>query len=164
MILSITAIDEHGQTRYFSLIRHSLEVSLAFIDQVKGLGHTLIEVRLLDKNRTSDLPLEMFDGVSVSTELEQLEAEWKAILYSPASLNKLKIDQAQEWIHNLERQMVQLELRLSELNEKRQANSTLKASFLYRHNVMRVEVADRLARLHEIHHRVLKYVKALSAG
>ena len=80
MIFSITAVDEHRQRRYFSYMLGSLEANLNFVDAIRAMGHTLIQVRLLEQSGVTDLSPESFDDVPASSTLEHLETEWKTIL------------------------------------------------------------------------------------
>ena len=80
MIFSITAIDKHKEIRQFTYGLNDLAIGLYFIHDLVIRGDSLISVQLTDPQGVIDLPIETFDDAPPSKVLDQLEAEWKAIL------------------------------------------------------------------------------------
>lgn len=85
MVFSLTILDKEAQYREFMLMLNSLEVGCDFISSLVRKGETLLEVNLIEKNKLTPLPLELFDGFPFTAPIQQLEQEWVALLSQPAS-------------------------------------------------------------------------------
>ena len=83
MVFCVTAHDKHKRIRHFTYKLDSLEANLNVIHALRTRGHSLLSVQLTDRNRVSDLPVEMFYDVLATIALDELESEWKAILTGP---------------------------------------------------------------------------------
>ncbi|GAB4044913.1 hypothetical protein [Spirosoma litoris] len=133
MLLCLTALDEHQQERRFSCFLYELEVVFEFLNHIIVEGHTLKEVVIIEKGKTRSLPVDAFDGVSVSPAFEQLEQEWSAILAAPlqpviASEPK-DIRWCREQLAFYEQRIIQLELMVTDMNRLYQrAEDSLKIS------------------------------------
>lgn len=118
MIFSITAIDDHKKIRQFTYGLNDLGDSLDFIHELVARGDSLVSVQVRDRQRVTDLPIETFNTVLASTNLDQLETEWKAILKYPSrSPKKQKMSPwVLEWVGYIEGEIIKKELTIIELD------------------------------------------------
>ncbi|MFD2937798.1 BLUF domain-containing protein [Spirosoma flavum] len=85
MLLSLTAIDEEGQTRDFFCLLRNMETGFDLLSAISAKGHILIQAHVLEDDVLTDLPLEVFDGQPFSDDIQLLEKDWQQILDQPAS-------------------------------------------------------------------------------
>ncbi len=80
MVFSLTAIDEAGQTRDFFCQVENIEVGFDVLSAVAALGHILLKAQVLEGDKLTSFPTEVFDGVPFSENIRLLEKDWKEIL------------------------------------------------------------------------------------
>lgn len=85
MFLSFTVIDELGQIRDFSWWFASLEFALDVMSSLSVKGKKIIRAELIDHEHLTQLPIDGFDGTSMSEPIKQLENEWQQLLKAPAN-------------------------------------------------------------------------------
>lgn len=119
MTFCVTALDKHKRIHYLTYQLDSLEANLNVIHVLRTRGHSLLSVQLIDRNRVSDLPVEMFYDVLATIALDELETEWKAILTGPpiSSLTKKqKISRwGQEWVSYIEEEIIKKDISITKL-------------------------------------------------
>lgn len=133
MLLCLTAIDNYQEERRFSCFFHELEAVFNFLNDVTTDGHTLTSVYIVENGRHRNLPVEIFDGVSISSVFAQLEMEWNAVLAEPSLVSTgpdpTQIRWCRERLALYEQRIIQLELLITDMNRLYQrAEDTFKLS------------------------------------
>ena len=85
MVFSLTAIDQQGQTREFFCQIDKVEVGFDLLSAVAAQGHILLKAQVLDGDRLTSFPTDVFDGVPFSENIRLLEREWQAVLARPVN-------------------------------------------------------------------------------
>jgi len=83
MIFVLTALDETSQAREFIFESDRLEDGLDWLSQLASRGSTLLTARVIDRDSLTVLPVAVFDGSYFTAAIQQLAAEWRAILAQP---------------------------------------------------------------------------------
>ncbi|GAB3767444.1 hypothetical protein GCM10028818_00220 [Spirosoma horti] len=80
MLLFLTAIDPDQQTRNFTWYFTKIETCFDVLSELSATGNQLLRIELVDNDKHTILPVEIFDGLEFSTPIQALELEWKQIL------------------------------------------------------------------------------------
>jgi hypothetical protein len=83
MMFVMTTLDSKGDIREFHFQVNRLEAGLDFISGLVARKETILSVYVVDKDTLTPLPVDAFDGSSLSEGIRQLQAEWKQILTKP---------------------------------------------------------------------------------
>lgn len=121
MFLRLVAVDQLGQERDFSCQLTQLEVGFDILNDIVAQGHTLIQASILDENRSTPLPLEVFEGVSFLKALQELEQEWQSLLAEPMedhpSFHQERIQHLEQQVHRYERQIAGIETMITHFKQ-----------------------------------------------
>jgi hypothetical protein len=80
MVLFLTAIDGHSQTREFSCQLPELELAFDLLSQIVARGDTLVLAYVEEDDQITQLPLDAFDGTPFLDAIGKLEQEWLSVL------------------------------------------------------------------------------------
>lgn len=80
MVLYFTTADCSGQPKECSWWFANLEFALDVLTNLSSKGKTILHARLVDNGQPINLPLDAFDGTTMSSSLRQLESEWQQLL------------------------------------------------------------------------------------
>ncbi|GAB3921132.1 hypothetical protein [Larkinella terrae] len=81
MYLYYSVITPKQELLELSVIAFDIEVLLDILNQYIGSGHELLYAFLLDeKGSRTHLPVEVFDGISISKQLKTIELEYQRLL------------------------------------------------------------------------------------
>ncbi|GAB2530389.1 hypothetical protein [Spirosoma aerophilum] len=80
MTIAFSAVDHENQIREFLCVTQSFISVSRLLNSVADLGHTLINVRITDRDRELDFPFEACARQQFSQQMAQLEKEWMFIL------------------------------------------------------------------------------------
>ncbi|GAB3741175.1 hypothetical protein GCM10028816_49440 [Spirosoma lituiforme] len=80
MVLSFTTADCLGQLKECSWWFTNMEFALEVLNNLSSRGKTVLHARLIDNGHHIDLPVDAFDGNTLSSPIYQLENEWKQLL------------------------------------------------------------------------------------
>ncbi len=83
VILLLTAIDQQAEVRHFSCQLSDMNTGFDLLTTIALMGHTLIEARLLEEGKWTQLPPRAFDQDPVSPIINELEKEWHQLLTKP---------------------------------------------------------------------------------
>ena len=78
-MLRVTSSDPLEGDRKF-LYSARLEIALEVLNKLITAGEPILDAQLVDGMKAVTLPLEAFDGQPLRGPLQQLQAEWEAIL------------------------------------------------------------------------------------
>lgn len=95
MVFSLTAIDQEGQTRDFFCQIENIEVGFDLLSAVAAQGHILLRAQMLEDNKVTSFPLDIFDGLPFSENIRLLENEWQQILAKPATFKLSTMENVQ---------------------------------------------------------------------
>ena len=80
MVLHFTEVDNLGQPKEFSWWFTSLEFALDVLSNLSSAGRTIRYARVVDNGHHINLPLDAFDGKTMSSPIRELESEWQQLL------------------------------------------------------------------------------------
>lgn len=124
MFLRLVAVDQLGQVRDFTCQMNKLEVVFDVLNQIVAQGHALMKASIVDENKATSLPLEVFQGVSFLKAMQELEQEWQSILTAPAdsqpSFHQERIQRLQQQVQRYEQQLARIETMIIRLSGLRQ--------------------------------------------
>lgn len=83
MLLYFTSIDKQANFRECSWWFNTLEAAFDALNAVSAKGNHIIRAELIDEEKRTALPVDAFDGDSVSMSIKSLENEWQQILNHP---------------------------------------------------------------------------------
>ena len=84
MVLFFTALHEKKKIKIFSFKSDTLELGLDLINIVSARGDAILSAHIVDENGATEIPLDVFDGMSFSAPMQALEKQWKKLLKKPA--------------------------------------------------------------------------------
>lgn len=162
MTFWLTSVDETGQLREFRAHLTELTEGLNLVNDVVAMGHVLLRVRLLDGDKSIDLPIDAFTGDSFSDALQQLEQQWQAILQLPATsqgaTRQLRRHLVERQLVLCEQRIVSCELvisRLTLLVERAWQAKRPAGNPITRHYELIIEKYDReISRIYQTRHQL----------
>ena len=83
VVLLLTAIDQQEEVRNFTCHLPDLDTGFDLLTAVARMGHTLIQARILEENKWTQLPPDAFDQEPISPVIKELEKEWQQVLNKP---------------------------------------------------------------------------------
>ncbi|GAB2561696.1 hypothetical protein [Spirosoma aerophilum] len=83
MLLSFTSVDEQANIRECAWWFNTIEAAFEALNAVFAKGNHIIQAALIDDEKRTALPVDAFDGDSVSAPMQELENEWQQLLGQP---------------------------------------------------------------------------------
>ncbi len=173
MMFLLTALSARGGIRNFTYVPTHLEEGFDFLNTVVTMGDTLLNVRLMDGDTETELPLDVFDGTAFREPMQELENEWQTLLSEPArsavtfdktwliDLNRQRIGLCDASIHS-QQTMIHRLFKLIEQNEAKGAASLNRAAFTQRYQAQLTTYQAQVQKLKLQRGRIARRINALT--
>ncbi|ADB37243.1 hypothetical protein [Spirosoma linguale] len=83
MVLRFTTVDILGNDREYAWWFSTMEYALDVLSSLCASGKYISKAELIDQGHHTTLPVEAFDGSSLSMPIQELENQWLELLYVP---------------------------------------------------------------------------------
>lgn len=137
MIIALNALNTRGEFQDFFCQLESLETALDAVSSIAARGNRLLKVVLIEQGSTTLLPLDAFDGQSLSTAIRALEKQWQLALQEGVQLQHRIVVKGQlielreQRINRHQTTIIQLEQVLTLAQERLQRMQTRRSAQPY---------------------------------